>query len=1168
MHVARWELKRFFFAAGIVLMAGPLGHAALVWESTFDSDSDGVVNLREDNPHGATMIGTNAGGVLPINTQSLENQTRSNKAGRDTNDVLGHADSFGALYQFEWTFGGQLVPGPDSAGYFAGFTSSSSPHNTRQHIGARFIRQVDSGGSHTVILGGSWASEGFSYAGHNFANPVSLGTNLIGRPLHLAIGYDGSSKVLDVGLYEADTGVAISHSSGDIRSFDNLGFAPDSPQVSSELNALAVTHVGWTDFVDVAHVDTTWEMDSMRYYDDPISAFEDAVAPLRADGHWPGRGRYRFLVRVDPILLGGRISDERPAQLAIDLNAELQSQLGIRGIVNMNSVQIMRYDPDTQLAVQDASWAFGQSIADRAFRWYDNAIPYEYPEAEANISQTGGALIWVDRTRFGYFYDAEGDWGSGKLTWSHQQESGNPSYYAVYFDMLPAELEPWQASPRGFLGDGGMRTEPFGNSTTGAIHTRIDMTDWDGDGLTDIVAGNSRGGMAWYKNLGSDKSPRFGTSKILFTTDGNPMDVSWSSAPTIVDWDNDGAEDIISGGERNRMVWYKNVGTNSDRRFEYKGLIMIGGQPLALPESPNPDVPAITLDYYPVADVIDFDGDGDKDLIAGGFITGQLFLYENTGNLPDGTPDLKFQGAIEADGIPIDTQWSAAPTFADFNGDGLKDIVVGGMPMTAGGGDGTSSENFLRYYENVGGATHPVYEQRDMPIIGGAFPNSLLSTPRSVDFNNDGLYDLVVSAHRNIYLYENAGTETDPKFDAHSSPLPGEWGAVPLGTSQMIDWNGDGLLDRFSGLNVAINLGMGNPGIFGALNSILPPGEQINHLSGIGDDHQWQRLFDLDQNGSLDAMDADHDGKIWLHRNTGTTTEPSFDLTGVVLMRNDGNPIDVGPGPGDEPFDILQGSRATYAVEDFDKNGRADIVVANFNGILRYYSSDPLLADTIFELPEVIGDLGIRAVPFATDWDNDGWTDVIAQAHPDRFMFIRNLGVDGNGDIRFAPGVLVMLPPAPYGAGGDIVIADFNHDGDSDVLMQTAYGYTVFTDGSFLKEGYANAVLLGFEQLMELLGDANNDGLVSGGDLIAVQQYFGNTGPADGLLMGDANDDGVVSGLDLITVQQNFGTVLPGTILPIPEPGQAAIWILVAMVLMSRQTDHCHVVKPPSTTRL
>ena len=67
-----------------------------------------------------------------------------------------------------------------------------------------------------------------------------------------------------------------------------------------------------------------------------------------------------------------------------------------------------------------------------------------------------------------------------------------------------------------------------------------------------------------------------------------------------------------------------------------------------------------------------------------------------------------------------------------------------------------------------------------------------------------------------------------------------------------------------------------------------------------------------------------------------------------------------------------------------------------------------------------------------------------------------------------------------------------------------------------------------------LYGDANNDGLVSGLDLIAVQQNFGAMGLDDGWLMGDADDNGSVTGADLIVVQQNFGVAL--SVAVVPEP--------------------------------
>jgi len=59
-----------------------------------------------------------------------------------------------------------------------------------------------------------------------------------------------------------------------------------------------------------------------------------------------------------------------------------------------------------------------------------------------------------------------------------------------------------------------------------------------------------------------------------------------------------------------------------------------------------------------------------------------------------------------------------------------------------------------------------------------------------------------------------------------------------------------------------------------------------------------------------------------------------------------------------------------------------------------------------------------------------------------------------------------------------------------------------------------------------LFGDADNNGVVSGSDLLAVTNNFGATGIANGLLLGDADDNGTVSGSDLLAVTNSFGSTL------------------------------------------
>ena len=101
------------------------------------------------------------------------------------------------------------------------------------------------------------------------------------------------------------------------------------------------------------------------------------------------------------------------------------------------------------------------------------------------------------------------------------------------------------------------------------------------------------------------------------------------------------------------------------------------------------------------------------------------------------------------------------------------------------------------------------------------------------------------------------------------------------------------------------------------------------------------------------------------------------------------------------------------------------------------------------------------------------------------------------------------------------------------------------------------------------IGDANNDGLVTGADLISVQQEFGSVDqilpeappgepvrPATGQLPGDANDDGLVTGADLISVQQEFGNTLASGLAPgLPEPTTGCLWgLLVGGFIVRRPT--------------
>ena len=204
-------------------------------------------------------------------------------------------------------------------------------------------------------------------------------------------------------------------------------------------------------------------------------------------------------------------------------------------------------------------------------RWYDDAIPYEFPECEQNVHSTDGIhLKYESRPRWGEFYHLAGEGARRKAGLAAHAARGPPGRVR---NPLPARAcgrtgglsqnRSVVQAPRGFVGDGSPRCTLEGGSTTDMIHSRVTVVDFDGDGLADLLVGGARGAILAYRNRGTNTQPSFPAAELVFTDDGKPLDVGWSAAPLAVDWDGDGKFDLLCGAERNRVLFLSQCRTGS-----------------------------------------------------------------------------------------------------------------------------------------------------------------------------------------------------------------------------------------------------------------------------------------------------------------------------------------------------------------------------------------------------------------------------------------------------------------------------------------------------------------------------------------------------------------------------------------------------------------------------
>ncbi len=253
-------------------------------------------------------------------------------------------------------------------------------------------------------------------------------------------------------------------------------------------------------------------------------------------------------------------------------------------------------------------------------------------------------------------------------------------------------------------------------------------------------------------------------------------------APKInpFDWNEDGKKDIIAGSNNGCVYIYLNTGTNIQPNFS-KPRWVSSVKILRLGEKTNllylpSDCPYKDASLVPY--MVDWNNDGKKDIVLGQ-ASGEISVFINiwSNKQPIFTPEIKLN-----DG-DIDVGYSSSPVMADWNGDGKKDLVVGNQ----------KGEVFV--FLNVGEDFEPEFPSNGIKTSITVPENA---TPFTVDWNNDGKFDMVSgSSDGKIYIFLNEGDSKKPKFGkAQTLQVNNKELKLPSPTSVIaLDWDDDGKTD-------------------------------------------------------------------------------------------------------------------------------------------------------------------------------------------------------------------------------------------------------------------------------------------------------------------------------------------------------------------------------------
>jgi len=260
--------------------------------------------------------------------------------------------------------------------------------------------------------------------------------------------------------------------------------------------------------------------------------------------------------------------------------------------------------------------------------------------------------------------------------------------------------------------------------------------DYDGDGVLDIISGcYDPGDIYLIRGLGDG---RYAAVEALFDEDYTPLVHHPQELKRYLDAKNSANDQVASFGS-----WTPPMDGDADSKKKRTPKILHPKKMKRYLDSEDSAKDKVAS-FGSWATPMDWDADGDLDMLIGTF-SGQIFLRTNVGTRESPQYDPS-STKVFADGKPFKVDSHASLVAADWNDDGLVDLVVG------------SGDGGVGWYENSGIPEQPKFGAKRLLVAAPSdsiflwqflYPDeaSVPGTRAQIcvsDYNGDGRLDLLV----------------------------------------------------------------------------------------------------------------------------------------------------------------------------------------------------------------------------------------------------------------------------------------------------------------------------------------------------------------------------------------------------------------------------------------